>query len=436
MSDPVKQSEIEDVLSSIRRLVSDDHRKPAADMDAAEVETPSRFVLTEALRVAEPLDPAPADGQGETSEPSAFRNNRPVLDEEQDASDIGETEAVDVIMPDEAADTDEPVMLQHDDIDLRPDTQYFEFSEGLKVNPTAEESAPEPDDDTIDEGEAPSLEDSDNAEPSSELPVDPAQSEWSADLSVALAEGAGHPAPEAPLGAHDLNENAPQDDVSDGRPWADPGATLYEAAGLADVQRTGDTEASTVKDPATFVRDHDTVDMDDAESVENDDDPRPLGDKIAALEKVIAQTQDQWEPDDPGMDDYAGTDVETLEWEDASADPVVDVEEQEDPSVAHTPPLDDTYAETSFATRRASLSDPEPDLLGEDAGLEDDVDNLAQEEAIASDEALLDEDALRDLIADIVREELQGALGERITRNVRKLVRREIQRALAVQDLE
>ena len=33
-------------------------------------------------------------------------------------------------------------------------------------------------------------------------------------------------------------------------------------------------------------------------------------------------------------------------------------------------------------------------------------------------------------------EELQGALGERITRNVRKLVRREIQRALTAQDLE
>ncbi|MCC6305587.1 MAG: hypothetical protein IT545_10385 [Rhodobacteraceae bacterium] len=42
-----------------------------------------------------------------------------------------------------------------------------------------------------------------------------------------------------------------------------------------------------------------------------------------------------------------------------------------------------------------------------------------------------DADALRDLVAEIVREELQGALGERITRNVRKLVRAEIARALA-----
>lgn len=43
--------------------------------------------------------------------------------------------------------------------------------------------------------------------------------------------------------------------------------------------------------------------------------------------------------------------------------------------------------------------------------------------------------ALRRLVADLIREELQGELGERITRNVRKLVRREIKRALASENL-
>jgi hypothetical protein len=37
---------------------------------------------------------------------------------------------------------------------------------------------------------------------------------------------------------------------------------------------------------------------------------------------------------------------------------------------------------------------------------------------------------LRDVVADVVHEELRGALGERITRNVRKLVRSEINRAV------
>lgn len=51
------------------------------------------------------------------------------------------------------------------------------------------------------------------------------------------------------------------------------------------------------------------------------------------------------------------------------------------------------------------------------------------------DAALPEEEALRELIADVVRQELQGALGERITHNMRKLVQREIQRALAAADL-
>ena len=52
------------------------------------------------------------------------------------------------------------------------------------------------------------------------------------------------------------------------------------------------------------------------------------------------------------------------------------------------------------------------------------------------EESILDEDALRDMVAEIVREELTGELGERITRNVRKLVRREIHRALLTREFE
>ena len=40
------------------------------------------------------------------------------------------------------------------------------------------------------------------------------------------------------------------------------------------------------------------------------------------------------------------------------------------------------------------------------------------------------------MVSEIVRQELQGTLGERITRNVRKLVRREIYRALAANELD
>jgi hypothetical protein len=48
----------------------------------------------------------------------------------------------------------------------------------------------------------------------------------------------------------------------------------------------------------------------------------------------------------------------------------------------------------------------------------------------------LDEEVLRPIVARLIREELQGELGERITRNVRKLVRREILRAINAQEFE
>lgn len=47
----------------------------------------------------------------------------------------------------------------------------------------------------------------------------------------------------------------------------------------------------------------------------------------------------------------------------------------------------------------------------------------------------IDQEALRALVVKTVREELSGELGERITRNVRKLVRREINRVITSREL-
>lgn len=55
---------------------------------------------------------------------------------------------------------------------------------------------------------------------------------------------------------------------------------------------------------------------------------------------------------------------------------------------------------------------------------------------ISDDDRMYEETLLRDLVRDIIREELQGELGERITRNVRKLVRAEIARAMALRDFD
>lgn len=47
----------------------------------------------------------------------------------------------------------------------------------------------------------------------------------------------------------------------------------------------------------------------------------------------------------------------------------------------------------------------------------------------------VDEAMLREIVRDVLREELQGRLGERITRNIRKLVRAEIARVAATEEL-
>lgn len=50
--------------------------------------------------------------------------------------------------------------------------------------------------------------------------------------------------------------------------------------------------------------------------------------------------------------------------------------------------------------------------------------------------APIDEDVLQELVRDLLAEELQGPLGEKITHNIRKMVRAEIARALAMRDLK
>lgn len=64
------------------------------------------------------------------------------------------------------------------------------------------------------------------------------------------------------------------------------------------------------------------------------------------------------------------------------------------------------------------------------------VDFEARQDAALDFALPIDEDALQALVRDLIRQELQGELGARITRNLRKLVRREVQRALLSRDLE
>jgi hypothetical protein len=147
-----------------------------------------------------------------------------------------------------------------------------------------------------------------------------------------------------------------------------------------------------------------------AETPEPQQTPEPmvtLEAKIAELEAAISETSGDWEPNG----DEEPTSI-YHDWEDAD-------HPDEEPSIMAEQDFKEVEATAGFDDIAADEDDVAIGGLG-----------------LGPEDAVLDEDMLRDLVSEIVRQELQGALGERITRNVRKLVRREIQRALAVKDFE
>jgi len=81
------------------------------------------------------------------------------------------------------------------------------------------------------------------------------------------------------------------------------------------------------------------------------------------------------------------------------------------------------------------LSGDDDDTATDDFSWTDSAPDPAFAERDAEPVSLLDEAVLRDLIRDVLREELQGAMGERVTRNLRKLVRAEIARSLTARGL-
>lgn len=329
MSNPVTNAEVEDVLSSIRRLVSEDKR-PIQIQNA--VPANDRLVLTPALRVAEESD--------DESDLDALEFEEDDLDDL--AVEAEQDSAEQLSEQDEEMDLDDPA---HD-----YEADPYNFAD---------------DDDEDGEGDL-------------EL-----------DFSALKIE-----------------------DEDNDRPIDAP------AAAKTDTSDAGSGKAAA------------------------------LSAKIEALETAIGKISDTWEPDEPGSDEYSGTEEPAMAWEDdddhEEMGALLDVEDKEedecddhdhddDDEVDAYHDADDSQAAPMPATPQAE-PEPQPGLMAAQPSQDD-----THEEdrfAYGNDDQLIDEEALRDLVSDIVRAELQGALGERITRNVRKLVRREIHRALTAQELE
>ncbi|MEL7152102.1 MAG: hypothetical protein AAGK71_15295 [Pseudomonadota bacterium] len=97
------------------------------------------------------------------------------------------------------------------------------------------------------------------------------------------------------------------------------------------------------------------------------------------------------------------------------------------PETDSKPPVLDVAQAAILTARAKSLKDSAPVKK---------TDTTAVKKAEAALGSLADEDAMRLLVGRLIREELQGELGERLTQNVRKLVRSEIKRVLESRTLD
>ncbi len=358
MSEPVTHAEIEDVLSSIRRLVSETGRSDAgAAAPRVSAQPTTRLVLTPALRVP--------DAEITPAEPKQAED----LSHSETAPEAKKCQAADAP---ELSTPEAPHVLVEPSADTMPNTVVdvaAELASRMKLR-----SVP-----TVDAEEAPTTDALDVAPDAGEEPEN-------------LASLAEEDAAQAPA----LDPEAP---------WRDPNATLYDAAGVAPT-----TPATSASKP--------TLSDDKAPRA-----PREQSARVAAVVRRIAELETEGNAngssvpelneDDIDAVPFSGPTVETIQWED------------------HV----DLSSGSEAAPEAAKLADPESDLTEARHVAQAATEEAAMEAVSKAPEDFLDEQSLRELVADIVREELQGALGERITRNVRKLVRREIQRALSAQDL-
>lgn len=394
MSDPVSNAEIEDVLSSIRRLVSDDNRSETrhASGESAEVGAqPDRLVLTPALRVADD-DGAGEEGAGDTGEPPA----EPLRLEPEDLSEQDENGG-EKPEPEESA-----VAVDAEDSESEPDhvtSDNFMFDDA--DGKTGENQPPwQNPDATLYEAAEQAGADTE-VEPGHEDPGNDREPVAAPTETGETGEGA----------TEDVESSVSADDDEA------PVAMFFRSSrdeGYEEDQAPVEWQAPPLE------MDHPAGPETDADPVEEGpSDPVTLSAKIEALEAAIARRKDQWEPDGVSADDNNAAPMEPLQWEDHVAEDAA-------------PAPHDPEAPPQETAPEQSATEPEPALeVGTAAPEPEDGPDLPSLE-----ETVIDEESLRELVADIVREELQGALGERITRNVRKLVRREIHRALTAQELD
>jgi len=374
MADPVKSDEIEDVLSSIRRLVTE-HQPPAeAAAGNAPAGAADKLVLTPALRVTDPDDPwVPIVAQDDLAD---------------DAAELPRSEGVDwaqELWGDENSGADPG---------YDPQLQADIWEETDDAADSAPEIAPEP------------VVAAEPVEPDDSLFLPPDMAEETVG-DIIEADGFVAAAPELP-------------DIAEDSRGEDP-----DAAGEA---------------PLSFIRSSSSVveyEPEEGNIAVPDDEPPVATLELAetrAAQAAVAEVLSEIAAD-PAETAPEAADGPRQEDGTAEAAPAAapeangDVDPQADGDA--DPQAPDFLAEGAAEPASAPESRAEP---AETASVED----LGESPFSFPDDdvSFVDEDALREIISDVVREELQGEMGKRITRNIRKLVRREIRIALATDELE
>ncbi|MGH1416739.1 MAG: hypothetical protein ACRBB0_24855 [Pelagimonas sp.] len=433
MTDPVTNVEIEDVLSSIRRLVSDDAR--GAKPPAPRVEQPDRLVLTPALRVTgegpstveapapdvgardvAPV-PDPVESQEKDDAPILLTEFAPLIDEATPVSDDVETadeltEIDDSIVSFQNSEEDLTEATSDTAVDTRADASVAVEEDTLEQRvvdlalvATDQEAGVSEIEETAeatggDHAVEASLEDVQPDENVDDLTSQLLSRLVEDEVEQALSDLDLDAEPEAAAAENATPDNATPENVPSENESSesinavvldesDAGSTTGD---LQDVLADMAEQDAPVTDPATQ-----TLDTEVGESLES---------KIAALEELVGRSHaEDWEPEQsmPEAPVFKRS-SDVLDWQD------------------HLP---EEHAAGDVADAvDGDQPEREPDETSPDEG------------ATAAGTVTSDEAMLRRMVSDIVRQELQGALGERITRNVRKLVRREIHRVLMSQDFD
>jgi hypothetical protein len=426
MSEPMTAVEIEDVLSSIRRLVSEDLRPTHRLVSAALEKGASKLILTPALRIV-------SDDRGALPERADGSDDPQDLRSVLQGIETGEpAEMAQLAESSEGAETAEilPVfgsVRQHDQTERSPQDMQdtadgapsdadFLTTAMSRINVLASAN------DNVDEaGHADRIE---TVVAVVGAAVGP--EEWEPD--------GGEPAPQAEAWADSVwNSAEPVDDVVQ-QDWD---ATLVlEAAAVADLADSAeasvevrDVVADATYDPPADPSQADDVQAEDMQVVAADENADVAVETSAVSEagSYVEQAGDV-HIDDVYIDDVQAGDVQAGDVQ------AGDVQ------------ADDLLAEAVVA--EASEEDAvefggQDTIVFQDAAAVPDQNrgfDAAESRATAADlddtAGFVSEDLLREIVRDMIRDELQGNLGERITRNVRKLVRAEINRALESRDFE